>query len=74
MERYSIVAESGWEDFKDDNGEWVKYEDVKGLELQVMTLTEQLSKMERRQSKQFDIDDNGFYERMTGKLLDHIIL
>jgi hypothetical protein len=40
-----------------NNALWVKYEDVKSLELQVMTLTEQLRKMERRQSKQFNIND-----------------
>jgi len=38
-----------------NNALWVKYGDVKGLELQVATLTEQLSKIERRQSKQFNI-------------------
>ena len=49
MERYDVIktdhslVEVGCKD-----GKWVKYEDVKGLELQVMTLTEQLSKMERR--------------------------
>ena len=37
--------------------EWVRYEDVEGLKLQVMTLTEQPSKAEQRQSKQFNIND-----------------
>lgn len=56
MDRYSIVAESGWDDYEDDSGEWVRYEDVKGLELQVMTLTEQLSKMERKSTENEIID------------------
>lgn len=39
--------------------EWVKHEDVKGLELQVATLTEQLSKMERAMSRQ-TTSQNGY--------------
>jgi len=38
----------GFTTLLEKDGEWVRYEDVKGLELQVATLTEQLSKMEQR--------------------------
>jgi len=47
---YNIVAHMR------DGGLWVKYEDVKGLELQVATLTEQLSKMERKPTENEIID------------------
>lgn len=46
----------GFATLLEKDGEWVRYEDVKGLELQVKTLTEQLSKMERRPTENEIID------------------